>query len=182
MLSGLFGKKKIKKEKAVEIYVDTIFDVIERGFPEIADFINEEKQFSKSPQIGKDDFEWFTYIIFGGNVLNLQDHFDAVTADDLKLLIIREVAERYTKRDQHIAEEIILEYEKFLQEIQGKTKNVVKTISLALFHKFELNDYQDEHYQRLNAPNPVFLKELNEMMELFVWNWEDFLQKYRIAR
>lgn len=182
MFSGLFGRKKIKKEKVVETYVDTIFDVIERGFPEIAEFINEEKQFSKSPQIGKDDFEWFTYIIFGGNVLNLYDYFDAEMADDLKLLIIHEVAERYTKRDQHIAEEIILEYEKFLHDIQNKTKNTVKTISLALFHKFELNDYQDEHYQRLNAPNPVFLKELNDMMELFVWNWEDFLQKYRIAK
>jgi len=182
MLSGLFGKKKIKKEKAVEIYVDTIFDVIERGFPEIASFINEEKQFNKSPQIGQEDFEWFTYIIYGGNVLNLYEYFEQEQADDMKMLIVREVAERYTKRDQHIAEEIILEYEKFLLEIQKKNKNIVKTISLALFNKFELNNYQDEHYQRLNAPNPVFLKELNEMMELFVWNWEDFLQKYRIGK
>jgi len=182
MLSGLFGKKKIQKEKVVQIYVDTIFDVIERGFPEIAEFINEEKQFTKSPQIGKEDFEWFTYIIYGGNLLNLYDHFDLETADDLKMLIIREVAERYTKRDQVVAEEIILEYERFLTDIQAKNKNTVKTISQALFHKFELNDYQDEHYQRLNAPNPVFFKELNEMMELFVWNWEDFLQKYKIAK
>lgn len=182
MLSGLFGKKKIKKEKVVEIYVDTIFDVIERGFPEIAEFINEEKQFTKSPQIGQEDFEWFTYIIYGGNALNLYNYFDQETADDLKLLIIHEVAERYTKRDKQIAEEIILEYEKFLQEIQNKTKNTVKTISTALFNKFELNNYQDEHYQRLNAPNPVFFKELNEMMELFVWNWEDFLQKYKIGK
>lgn len=182
MLSGLFGKKKIKKEKVVEIYVDTIFDVIERGFPEIADFINEEKQFTKSPQIGKEDFEWFTYIIYGGNILNLYEYFEEELADDLKLLIMKEVAERYTTRDQHIAEEILLEYESFLSELQKKTKNTVKTISTALFNKFELNSYQDEHYQRLNAPNPVFFKQLNEMMELFVWNWEDFLQKYKISK
>ncbi|MCG9912385.1 MAG: hypothetical protein MH137_13915 [Flavobacteriales bacterium] len=182
MLSGLFGKKKIQKEKVVQIYVDTIFDVIERGFPEIVEFINNEKQFTKSPQLGKEDFEWFTYIIYGANVLNLYEHMDTETADDLKLLIIREVAERYTKRDQVVAEEIILEYEGFLRDLYGKTKNIVKTISLALFNKFELNNYQDEHYQRLNAPNPVFLKDLNEMMELFVWNWEDFFTKYKIAK
>ncbi len=181
MLSGLFGKKKIKKDRLVQTYVDTIFDVIERGFPEVAEFINEEKQFTKSPRIGEEDFEWFTYIIYGGNMINLYNYFDTDTADDLKVLIIREVAERYTRKDQQIAEEIILEYEKFLTDTHSKTKNVVKTISTALFHKFELNHYQDEHYQRLNEPNPMFFKELNEMMELFVWNWEDFLQKYKVV-
>lgn len=178
---GFFKKNKIKQSQLVQIYTDNLYDVIEKAFPEVAGFINEEKQFEKAPQIGAQDFEWFSYIIYGGNVLNLYNHFDDATADTLKYKIIAEVAERYTKRDTQIAEEIILEYEKFLSDIQNKTNDVAKTISLALFYKFELNNFQDEHFQKLNTPNPVFFKELTDMMELFVWNWSEFLDKYKIA-
>jgi hypothetical protein len=178
---GIFGKKKIKEDKLIQIYVDTIYDVIEKGFPEIAEFINEEKQFDKSPAIGTEDMEWFMYIIYGANMLKLYDHFDEPVADSLKFKIVKEVAERYTTREVNIAEDMIIEYEKFLREQYSKTKNIFKTISLAIFYKFQLNEYQKEHYQKLNAPNPVFFKELNEMSELFIWNWDDFLAKYKIA-
>lgn len=178
---GFLKKNKIKHAQLVQIYTDNLYDVIEKAFPEVAGFINEEKKFEKSPQIGVEDFEWFTYIIYGGNVLNLYNHFDEETADSLKYKIIAEVAERYTKRDTNIAEDIILDYEKFLSDIQRKTNDVAATISLALFYKFKLNEYQDEHYQKLNTPNPVFFKELKDMMELFIWNWPEFLAKYKIS-
>lgn len=178
---GFLKRNKVSRDKLVQIYTDNLFDVIERGFPEVAEFINTEKQFEKSPQIGQADFEWFSYIIYGGNMLNLYQYFDEEEADDLKYKIIAEVAERYTKRDRVVAEDMILEYEKFLTDIQRKTSDVSKTISLALFYKFQLNDYQNEHFQKINTPNPVFFKELNEMMELFIWNWPEFLNKYKIG-
>ena len=107
---GFFKKNKVSRDKLVQIYTDNLFDVIESGFPEVAEFINTEKQFEKSPQIGKADFEWFSYIIYGGNMLNLYQYFGEEEADDLKYKIIAEVAERYTKRDRVVAEDMILEY------------------------------------------------------------------------
>ena len=178
---GFFKKNKIKHEQLVQVYTDNLFDVIEKGFTEVAGFINEEKQFEKTPQIGPADFEWFTYIIYGGNILNLYNYFEPEVADTLKYKIIREVAERYSKRDTQIAEDIILEYEKFLNDIQRKTNDVSKPIALALFYKFQLNDYQSEHFQKLNTPNPVFFKELTDMMSLFIWNWPDFLEKFKVS-
>lgn len=178
---GLFGKKKIKQKKLVQVYVNTIYDVIERGYPEIAEFINEEKEFQKKPQLTNQEMEWFMYIVYGANMLKLYDYFDAETADNLKLLIVKEIAEKYSDKEVEIAEDIIVEYEKYLNDINKNTKNIIKTMSLAIFNKYELNDYQTEHYQKLNQPNPVFQKELNAMVELFIWNWEDFLAKYKIV-
>ena len=54
-------------------------------------------------------------------------------------------------------------------------------MSLAIFHKYDLNKYQKEHFQKLNSPSPIVMKELTEMVEFFLWNWTDYLNKYKVV-
>jgi len=181
MISIIFGKKRIKKNQLVSIYTQTIYEVVERVFPEIVDFLNHQKHFKKSPEIKPENQEWFSYLIFTANILNMYNILPQDKADDLKLLIIRDVAERFSRRVPQVAEDIIVEYEKYLEELIKKTQNIVKATALAMFYKFELNECQIEHYQKINQPDPVFFKQLCEMTELLFWNWEDFLQKYKVV-
>jgi hypothetical protein len=32
----------------------------------------------------------------------------------------------------------------------------------------------------MQAPNPLFLKRMDEIMGNFIWNWDAFFKKYRI--
>jgi hypothetical protein len=74
-----------------------------------------------------------------------------------------------------------VEYENYLNDLHKNTQNLTKATALAMFNKFGLNECQQEHYQKLNQPDPVFFKHLCEMVDLLFWNWEDFLQKYRVV-
>jgi hypothetical protein len=49
-----------------------------------------------------------------------------------------------------------------------------------VFYKYELNQYQDEYFMRENAPNPIFKKNLDDVMRNFVWDWSAFTEKYKV--
>ena len=49
-----------------------------------------------------------------------------------------------------------------------------------IFDKYMLYNFQDEYFKRMQAPNPLFLKRLDEIVENFVWDWDVFFKKYRL--
>lgn len=143
---GLFGKKKIKVEDLAPQYVSTIYDVVDAGFSEIAGYINEEKEFEKSPKLSDKENEWFLYIVYAGNLVNLDRHFEKKQADEISIVFSKEIIKALGK-EPDIAIEILIDYENFLRTLLGEPKNIVKAMSLAIFHKYDLNKYQKEHFQ-----------------------------------
>ena len=53
-------------------------------------------------------------------------------------------------------------------------------MSKGIFDKYALYDYQDEYFKRMQVPNPLFLKRMDEIVENFIWDWGAFLKKYRL--
>jgi len=43
-----------------------------------------------------------------------------------------------------------------------------------------LNEFQDEYFKRMQAPNPLFLKRMDEIMVNFIWNWDAFSKKFKL--
>ena len=39
-------------------------------------------------------------------------------------------------------------------------------MSKAVFHKYGLNEYQDEYFRRMQAPNPLFLKRMDDFSDI----------------
>jgi hypothetical protein len=78
------------------------------------------------------------------------------------------------------AEMKVREYQKFMQRINHPSKNMVYAMSKAVFQKYELNDFQDEYFKRLQSPNPLFLKRMDQVMINFLWDWDSFFKKYKI--
>ena len=58
----LSRKKKEKLEITISKYVMSINDVIDSGFIEIKEFINENNNLDISPEIKDDDIRWFRII------------------------------------------------------------------------------------------------------------------------
>jgi len=53
-------------------------------------------------------------------------------------------------------------------------------MSKAIFYKYKLNEFQDEYFKRMQAPNPLFLKRMDEIMVNFIWNWDAFSKKFKL--
>ena len=53
-------------------------------------------------------------------------------------------------------------------------------MSKVIFDKYTLYNFQDEYFKRMQAPNPLFLKRMDEVVENFVWDWDGFFKKYRL--
>ncbi len=69
----------------------------------------------------------------------------------------------------------------FISRVNHPSKKTLYGMSKAVFHKYDLNPYQQNYFKSLNTPNPIFLKRLDEVMKNFVWGWDEVLEKYKIT-
>ncbi len=180
MFGNLFGKKKISEDKLVDLYINSLAELIDKGFDEVAGFINEDEQFAQSPNISRNEIHWFLYIIFCANLLKIDEFLEENQAQSIKFKVMDEVVNRFFAEEKEDADELFKIYLRFISDLYKEHKNIVKTMAIAMFQKYELNKFQQEHFQKLNTPSPKFFKELCEFLENFIWNWEEFLKAYKI--
>ena len=99
----LSRKKKEKLEITISKYVMSINDVIDSGFIEIKEFINENNNLDISPEIKDDDIRWFRIIIILGNISELKNYFEESQVSKMKDMIIED-----TSKKTQISQSIIL--------------------------------------------------------------------------
>ena len=58
-LFGFSKKEKVTVKDLASIYSRTLFEVIDLGFPEIIEFVNDNRKFEESPNLKKEDANWF---------------------------------------------------------------------------------------------------------------------------
>jgi len=74
----------------------------------------------------------------------------------------------------------VSDYRAFLSRVNSPSKNTLYSMSRGIFHKYDLNDYQEDYFKSMNVPNPIFLKNMNDIMENFLWDWDAFKDKYKV--
>ena len=82
--------------------------------------------------------------------------------------------------DETSFENLIKDYKNFISRVNHPSKNMLYGMSKAIFHKYNLNDFQDDYFKRMQAPNPLFLKRMDEVMSNFIWDWDVFFKKYKL--
>lgn len=179
-LGLLSKKKKVKLETAVSIYVALLQKVIEGGFVEIKDFINNNNNLVNSPNIQASDIDWFSNVIFLGNIKNLDLYFEEEEVSVLRALILDEIYKDLKDNDQHLAIERFLDYENYFKDLLVKYELPINAMAHAIFEKYNINDFQGDLFKKKNKPNPVFLNELKNLLRHFVWNWEEYLEKNKL--
>ena len=175
----IFGKKKIKEDVVANIFVNSILNTIESGFPEIVGIINEAPEFTHSPELHINDDNHFTLIIFAANISYISDYLNDSKDERIANLVIYKLSNVFDC-DQDRLKKVIKEYQCYLKKVNHPSKNMKYAISKGVCGKYNLINCQDEYFKNMKCPNPMLLKRLDEAMGNFIWNWDAFKQKYQI--
>tara|TARA_B110000003_G_C16500235_1_gene477122 strand:+ start:131 stop:673 length:543 start_codon:yes stop_codon:yes gene_type:complete len=178
---GWSKKKKVKANVAATIYVGLLNSVIDKGFVEIKDFINNNNNLEDSPNLTEIDVDWFRHIIYLGNLENISSFFEDQDAVIIRGLILDEMYKALPQNEQHLAIERFLDYENYFKELLLQNESPINAMAYGIFDKYNINDYQGDLFKRKNKPNPIFFNELKNLVKHFIWNWEDYLEKNKIS-
>jgi hypothetical protein len=162
------------------IFINALFDSVDSGWEEISTMINEDPAFVTSPEINSKNSGEFGLIVMTANISLLESTFEVEQATRIERLVFQKLAKIYGMGELEF-ENLIRSYQSFISRINQPSKNMVYGMSKAVFHKYSLNNFQDEYFKRMQAPNPLFLKRMDEVMGNFVWNWDAFFKKYRLS-
>lgn len=175
---GTILKKKLSDNQLANVFVNALLESIDNGFKEVADLINDDPAFVVSPNIQVEQDSEFAMIVFVGNLSFLESTFEAEQAYRVEKLIFEKLGKIYGITENQFAQ-LVRDYQSFIMRVNHPSKNVLYGMSKAIFHKYKLNDFQDEYFRRMQAPNPLFLKRMDEVMNSFIWDWDVFFKKYR---
>jgi hypothetical protein len=177
---GTLIKRRLSDNQVANVFINALFDSVDNGFKEVASLINEDAVFMKSPEISDAESGEFGLIVIVGNLSFLESTFEAEQAGRVEKLIFEKLARIYDMSDVDF-EKLVRDYQSFITRVNHPSKNMIYGMSKAMFHKYGLNEFQDEYFKRMQAPNPLFLKRLDEVMANFIWDWDVFFKKYKLS-
>lgn len=176
----LFKKKKVKEDVAANIFINSIFNTIDSGFPEIVGILNDAPEFVSSPQLSIANDDHFVLLVFATNLDMIENNFETYEANNLKIAIIEKLSDIFDTSSDDLTK-VISSYQNYLSKVNFPSKNKVYAMSKGIFGKYNLYDFQDEYFKNMKSPNPMLLKRLDEVMENFIFNWEVFEKKYSLS-
>ncbi len=179
MLSFL-TKRKISEEKLAERFTTGILQLVDSGFPEVAELINDDPEFERSPNLSPNSADKFLLIVVAGNLAYVPKLFN--NYQDVRLMeSIYNKLSSALNVDKKKFKQLIGSYQSYMNRVNMPSKNIHYAMSKAVFFKYELNQYQSTYFQKMNSPNPLFLKRMDDIIEHFIWNWEEIRSKYKIV-
>lgn len=181
-LRNMFGsilKKKVSSDKLANVFINGLFDATQNGFPVVAEFVNEDASFSTQPDIDPQDHHEFSLIVLIGNMNLLESTFDGEQAFEVERLIFEKLSKAYGMSIFEF-KSLVKDYRHLMSRLNHPSKNVVYAMSKTIFDKYTLYNFQDEYFRRMQVPNPLFLKRMDELMENFIWDWDAFFKKYKV--
>jgi hypothetical protein len=180
MIATLFGKKKITEEKLANIFVNSMMRAVDDSFQDVIESICSDPEFKTKPVIDKDDSDRFLMVLVVGNFSYFTNYFSNTEEMILRGKITQKFADVFGLQFDEM-KAIFKTYSDLMYRVNHPSKNVLYGMSKAVFYAYKLGKYQDEYFAQLDAPNPIFLKRMDGIMQNYVWDWNNFLDKYKFA-
>lgn len=177
---AIFGKKKLNENKLSNIAVNSILDTVDQGFPEVAEIIRNSPELVAQVEINDSHQDIFLLIIIAANLQIIPQHLESHQDSRVAAKIVEKFAQVFDV-DTDEFERVINEYKSFLKKVNHPSNNTLYSMSKAVFHKFALAELQEEYFRNMKAPNPLFLKRLDEVMPIFLFDWESITDKYQLV-
>jgi hypothetical protein len=179
MLSSLI-KKKISEDKLTNIFVNSMLQLVEEGFPELVEIVKNDNCFVTRPSIDAADSDKFMWLVLSANMSFIPQHFEAY--QDMRIVdsIYRKLSRAFDV-DLEVLKRVISKYQNFCNSKNHPSKNILYGLSKGFFYKYELAPYQEEYFKNMGCPNPIFLKNLNELMSHFLFDWQYYQDKFKIT-
>lgn len=176
----LFAKKKITDTQLAQAFVRRFLDAVDEAWPEIAEFINESPEFVQRPNIDPTYAGPFAMIILTGNLNNLQAAMTPARGNLIRGHILEMLADTFGMEYQPFCKRAH-EFRAALARVNHPSKNTISAMSKSLFWRYNLNEYQRDDYREVGLPNPQFIQRLDEIMQHFLWDWEEILKNYKVT-
>lgn len=180
MFKTIFGKKKLKEDKLANIFVNSTLQSVDDGFPDIIGLIKESPEFIAIPQIEKSDDSKFLLVVIAANLKEIPRQLAAHQDNRVINMIITKLAGVFDVEFDKL-EGILREYQSYLSRVNHPSNNNLYAMSKAVFFKYDLGQYQEDYFRDMNAPNPLFLKRLDEAMKLFLYDWKEVNKRHHIV-
>ncbi|MEX2595433.1 MAG: hypothetical protein WEC59_00780 [Salibacteraceae bacterium] len=176
----IFKKKKITEDQLANFFVNTTLQLVEEGFKDVAEIINNDAEFLIQPQVSEEDFDRFLLVVIAGNMKLMNAHFESVKDVRIAEKIYRKLAKALGVEPM-VLKETINKYQSWMSRINHPSKNTLYAMSKGVFFKYELNQFQKDYFRNMNTPNPIFLKRLDEIVSQFIFDWSEIKDNYRVS-
>jgi len=173
-------RRKLTEEQVASLFVETTFETVEQGWPEIASFLNESNVFIERPNLDHEDYGRFLMIIVSANLQLIPKHFDSGVDRQIIQHICSKFALAFGIAPETFTSKM-KNYRSFLKQINRPSKNLVTAMTRAIFYKYNLNQFQEPYFRDMNTPEPNIQRELKVLMAHFLWDWNAFTENYRVA-
>ena len=178
LLSWL-SKRKLTDEQVANIFVNTSFETVEMGWPEVASLLNMMPEFEKSPELHSEDYRKFLMIVVAANLSHVPKHF----ANGVDRAIIKRCVAKFARALEVPKDKFgnkIKEFKSFMKEVNKPSNNSTTAMTRAVIYKYGLIECQDAYFRDMNVPNPIIQKALRDLMVSFIWDWDEISDNYRI--
>lgn len=180
MLGTLLGKKKLTEEAVSELMVNSILNAVATNFPQVSGLMNDDIDFVLKPEISENDGYQFLLIVLTGNICFIPKFFESGKDKRIIEHVISHASEVLGYEKRLFAKDIS-ECKKMMSRINYPSKNTIYAMSKALFYRYDLNEFQEKYFKTLRSPNPKFLKRMDDVVKLFIFNWAYFMEKHKVA-
>ncbi len=177
---GIFGRKKLGEDQLSQIFNNAMWKMSAKGFSEVAAILNEDPEFTISPELDPNDHTRFFFIIVSGNLKYLPHRLDG-THSRFVIMKIYELLGGLFDTSAGSIEKHIKKLHGEMSRLNHPSKNTLYAMSKLFFKEYDLYQYQEEYYRSILAPNPVILKRLDAIMQSYLWDWEVISEEYRIV-
>ena len=134
LLSWL-SKKKLTDEQVATIFVNTSFETVEQGWPQIASFLNASPEFETCPELDPEDYGRFLMIVVSANLGLIPKHFDPGVDRAIIQRCCSKFAFSLGLPPESFAKKV-KEFRGFMKEINRPSKNTLTAMTRAVCYKY----------------------------------------------
>ncbi len=180
MLSTLIGKKKITEAGLSKALTSGTIQASEKAFKEVHAQIKTCPHFDIEPEISETYDAPFVLAVMTLNIARIPAYLDNGQDKRMAQEILHELADA-TSSDFRTVSLQVKACKDLMKRVNLPSKTLYYGLAKYIFTIYGLNPYQQTYFKNLNSPNPLFLKELNQMLEPLVWDWEMILSEFKLT-
>ncbi len=180
MFSAFLRKNTITEDKLVNIFINTLLKNGDEAFKEVVAYLNETPEFLRSPEIPVTQAGKFYLVVITGNIIKLSQDVHDGSERRITQKIIAKLSSIFEMDPNALAREISA-CKKLMSKLNFPSKNVVYGMSRAFFHLYNLYTYQTEYFRDLKQPNPIVLKQMDQVMSYFLWDLPAYKKEFKVV-
>jgi hypothetical protein len=177
----LFGKKKISIDHLVNYTIHFVFDIVDNHFEDIKELLKISPEFTQQPPVETMQADMLYLILFAAHMELMEQNLPAPYHQTGPKNLCEKLGEIYNVPAEQM-EKMLKDELGFIKQINLPSKNLLYGLTKAFFNRYQLYKFQEEYFKNLQVPNPILLKRLDEIFALFLINYEELLNNYRIKQ